>query len=63
MVVYAGTAEDKAIIKQYEFNYSAAQREGQGRGASYAFLRQPLRFNCLLTSYENLLREAGMFNK
>ncbi|KAH7443566.1 hypothetical protein KP509_02G040400 [Ceratopteris richardii] len=47
-VVFSGSAEDRNIIKEYEFYYPKSQR---------------VKFNVLLTSFEILMKEQGFLSK
>ena len=52
MVQYTGSAADRDIIRQFEFNLPSRQQKGRMRR---------YKFNVLLTSYETLLRDKRVF--
>ncbi len=52
VVQYTGSAADREIIRQLEFNLPSRQQKGRMRR---------YKFNVLLTSYETLLRDKRVF--
>lgn len=52
VVQYTGSAADREIIRQFEFNLPSRQQKGRMRR---------YKFNVLLTSYETLLRDKRVF--
>lgn len=53
VVVYAGTAADRAVIQEHEWYYAQQQPGGKAGGRSS---RGEVKFNVLLCSYDMLLK-------
>lgn len=64
VVVYAGSADDRAAIQAHEMYHDASggngRRGGRGGGSSAS---RPLKFHVLLTSFETALKDRGVLGR
>lgn len=58
VVLYAGTAADREVIEQYEWDYNC---DTSSKKSSKKTVPKRYKFNVLLTSYETVRQERSLF--